>query len=219
MNELIRIELKKLRFKKEIRNLVIVNLVLPFIALPLILVAGGAFENAHFLVSMFIQATFMIWQSVLISGLIVEEFKTKTMMQLYTYPIKRSSLIIAKVGLILVMILVFSLVTSLVQHSLFAVLSLAITNISYSLSITAILGIVVTSISTVLLAMMTLTVGMWLESTVAPVVTAFVLTAIMGNFNGLSLANNLIFMIVMGIIGAGCVMMSIRDMLTKDLII
>jgi len=219
MKELIRIELKKLSLKKEIRNLIVVNLVLPMLALPLILATGGAFENIHSLTAMFIQATFIIWQSILISGLIVEEFKTKTMMQLYTYPIKRSSLIIAKIGLIFVIILVFSLITSFVQHSLFTLLALFLPNMIYSLSISAILGIIVTTLASVLLAMMTLTVGMWMQSTVAPVVTAFVLTAIMGNFNGLTLANNLVFMVIMGAVGTGCVIISIRDILTNDLIV
>jgi len=218
MKGLIKIELKKLRFKKEIRNLVIANLILPVIALPLLLMVEDTSGNGHTLVSMFIQSLFIVWQSVLISSLIVEEFKTKTMMQLYTYPVKRSSLIFAKMGLIFVTILLFSFITSVVQHSLFSILALALTNFTYSLDLITILGMVMTSVSAVLLAMLTLTVGMWMKSTIAPIVTAFFLTTLVGNFNGLTLANNLVFMVVMGIVGIACVIISIRDILTKDLI-
>lgn len=220
MKELVKIELKKMSLKKEIRNLVIANVVIPIVAFVPILADGGAMvEYAYSLVSLIILATFIVWQAVLISALVVDEFKSKTMMQLFTYPVKRSTLIIAKVGLIFVLVLAFSLITNLIQHSLFAGLSLFITNFSYTLSIGDILRIVVTSVSSVMLAMMTLTVGVWMKSTVAPVVTAFVLITVMGNINGFSLANNLVFMVMMGIVGVGCVMISINDIIKKDLIV
>jgi len=220
VKELVKIELKKMSLKKEIRNLVIANVVIPIVAFVPILADGGAMvEYAYSLVSLIILATFIVWQAVLISALVVDEFKSKTMMQLFTYPVKRATLIIAKVGLIFVLVLAFSLFTNLIQHSLFAGLSLFITNFSYTLSIGDILRIVVTSVSSVMLAMMTLTVGVWMKSTVAPVVTAFVLITVMGNINGFSLANNLVFMVMMGIVGVGCVMISINDIIKKDLIV
>jgi len=220
MKELIKIELKKMSLEKEIRNLVIANVIIPIVAfVPILADAEEMAEHAYSLASLIILATFIVWQAVLISSLVVDEFKTKTMMQLYTYPIKRQALIIAKVGLIFVMILAFSLITNLVQHSLFSGISLFLTNFSYTITLSDILRTVITSVSSVMLAMITLTVGVWMKSTVAPVVTAFVLITIMGNINGFSLANNLVFMVMMGIVGVGCVMVSVIDIIKKDLIV
>ena len=219
INELVKIELKKISLKKEMCILVIANIVIPLIALAPLMMASGLGDDAYFILDLFIRGTFIIWQSVLISSLIVGEIKTKTMMQLYTYPVKRSALIIAKVGLIFVIILAFSLITNLIQHSLFASLALILPNFSYSLSLSAILRMVVSSISAVMLTMMTLTVGVWMKSTIAPVVTAFLILSMMGSFNGFSLANNLAFMVMMGIVGTACVIFSINEITKNDLIV
>jgi len=219
MKELIKIELKKMSLKKEVRNLVITNVVIPLIALAPLMAPPGLGDEASFLVDLIIRATFIVWQSILISSLVVGEIKTKTLMQLYTYPIKRSTLIIAKVGLIFVIVLGFSLITNLIQHSLFSGLALILPNFSYPLSLSAIVGMVISGTSAVMLAMMTLTVGVWMKSTIAPIVTSFLIVSLMGSFNGFSLANNLAFMMMMGVVGIVCVLFSIHEITKNDLIV
>jgi len=220
MKELIRIELKKMSLNEQLRALVIANIVLLLVmAMPLFMIASDGMGEVYLLMSLAIIGTFMVWQSILLSSLVVEEFKTKTMMQLYTYPVKRSAVIISKVGLIMMMMLVFTLVTHFVQHSLFAGFALLIPGFSYTLSLSSMLRIVVMTIATVMMAMMTLTVGLWMKSTVAPVVTSFALMTVLSNVNGFSLANNLIFMVMMGALGTACTVFSIIDVLKKDLIV
>ena len=216
MNELIKIELKKISLKKQIVGLIIANVVI-FVFLMLAF-QGGTLE-LYLMTNHFIQSVFIIWQSVLISSLVVEEFKAKTIMQLYTYPFKRSIIMNAKLVLIFILMLTFSLVTQFVQHGSFMTVSIFIPQFSYAPSLQAILGIVLASPFAVMLAMGTLTVGLWMKSTIAPVIASLAVVTILSNISFVSLMVYLVSVGTIGIVGLILTLISVKDATTKDLIV
>jgi len=223
MGELIKIELKKVSLKGQIRNLIALNIVMFPILLVMFLFMGGAMPMEKYaMLDLLIKVIFMIWQSVLISSMIIDEFKTRTMAQLYTYPIKRSAIISSKLVLIFVMMLVFILITQFIQHSLFRGTALVLAQLEYSVSLQAIVGIILTSPLAVMIGMIPLTVGLWMNSTIAPILTSFFMIAVLGGGmaeSEIELLNNLGAMSVMGILGMIFVIISIKDVTKKDLIV
>ena len=225
MKELMKIELKKMSLKGQIKGMVVANIII-FFLLTTIFIFEGTIEDVfgvhYIIVDLVIRATFLIWQSVLISKLIVDEFKAKTIQQLYTYPIKRSKMMIAKVMLVFVIITAFILITQFIQHSLFNGLSLILLEFTYTIGVTSMAIVAVTSFFTVMVGMFPIAIGLWTKSTIAPVITSFLIMSVLGgNFGDVSLdlMNNTLGMLMLGIVGIVFTVFSIKDVLKKDLIV
>jgi ABC-type transport system involved in multi-copper enzyme maturation permease subunit len=184
---------------------------------------GMAEADAPSLVNLIVQGTFLIWQSILISKLIIDEFKTRTIQHLFTYPLKRSAVMGAKIVLISGMMLGFILVTQVIQHSLLSVMAQVLPGFNYVLSMQSIVVIALTSSFAVMVGMFPIAVGLWTNSNIAPVITAVLILSVFGGSYGeagtLDLFNNLAAMSTIGIIGLVLGIYSIRDILKKDLII
>ena len=71
---------------------------------------------------MLVRAMLIVWEAVLISVFIVEEYRNKTINLLFTYPVQRGKLIAVKIILICGVMLLFHGLSSVFQ---FACLSLA----------------------------------------------------------------------------------------------
>ena len=219
-----KIQLKKMNLKGQMRGVVIANLLIFALLVILLLIEGAdatgmaAYEAADLI----IKATFMIGQSVLISKLVIEEFKTRTVQHLYTYPLNRLKVMAAKIGLIFILMSSFLLVSQVVQHGLFHGLALIFSNFSYPMSMMSMAVVATTSIFSVLVGMLPIAVGLWTKSTVAPVVSSFLLIAVLGGSfgdEGLDMMNNLMGMLVLGLVGLAVAGFAVRDVLKKDLIV
>ena len=221
MNELIKIELKKISLKRQIGGLMIANAVIFVLLSPMLLMLAfqGETLELYLMTNHAIQSVFIIWQSILISSLVLEEFKAKTIMQLYIYPFKRLTIVNAKLVLIFILMLTFSLVTQFVQHGLFMTVSIFIPQFSYAPSLQAILGIVLASPFAVMLAMGTLTVGLWMKSTIAPVIASLAIVAILSHISFISLMVHLVSVGTIGIVGLILTLISVKGATTKDLIV
>lgn len=106
MLNLIRLELKKSKLGWYLKGAVIANLLI--IALVSLLPYAEEtnskvfldMEEAMMAVGIFVRATFIIFASVLIAKLIIDEYKNKTITVLFTYPVKRTKLMLAKIVII-----------------------------------------------------------------------------------------------------------------------
>ena len=225
MKNLMKIELKKMNLKGQIKGMGVANMIIFFLLAAILIFEGTAeevFEAHYIIVDLIIKATFLIWQSVLISKLIVDEFKTRTVQHLYTYPLKRSSLMGAKVSLIFIITTAFILITQIIQHSLFSGLALVLPDFVYTMGAANMASVAATSLFVVMVGMLPIAVGLWMKSTVAPVITSFLILSILGGSFGdasLDLMNNLIGMLIMGVMGITVAIFAIRDVLKKDLIV
>jgi len=223
MNELIKIEIKKTNLPLHLKGVVIANVILFPLLVAMFLTVPNAQAEALGFINTLIKGIFLIWQSILISQLIIDELKTRTLQHLYTYPLKKSVLMSAKVVLISLMMLGFILVTQLIQHSLLSGLSLILPEFSYVMNIESVMVIVLTSIFGVMVGMLPLAVGLWTKSNIAPVITAVLILSVFGATYGevgtLDLFNNLMVMASIGVIGTFMAVFAIKDLLKKDLIV
>jgi len=223
MKEFVKIELKKISLKNQVKRLIIVNIAILFLLSVFFVpsIVQGETVDFYVFTDMIVKSTFVVWQAVLISSMIIEEFKAKTIMQLYTYPIKRSLIIGVKLGLIAAITLSFSLITHAIQHSLLTVGAGLIPQFSYPLSMQYLLSIVLSLPFLVMIGMMPLTVGLWMKSTIAPVVTSMIVVSLLANMSpdSMPMITNLIAVGIMGVLSMTFVMISIKDMVKNDLIV
>lgn len=225
MNELLKIEWKKINVRGQIKGLIIANVVIFFLIIMLKLITmeqGDVFLlETTMIVDTLIKSTFLVWQAALIASLIVEELRSKTLMQIYTYPINRKSLIQAKLLLICLIIFTFIIVTQVIQNILLFSLNSAFPFIYYQIGMIDILQLFFTSIAAVMLGMFPLFIGIKQKSSVATIVSSLIVVSFVSNSQVISggLITVLPMLFIFGVIGVTFASVAIKDMLKKDLII
>lgn len=103
--KLIRLEWKKNRMASYFKGLIIC-IVGIFAAVALMAVGSGDekmfldYTDFMSLTNILIRIVFIIFASVILSRLVIEEYKNKTVQLLFTYPLKRKKIIFAKLSLV-----------------------------------------------------------------------------------------------------------------------
>ncbi|MBM7713514.1 ABC-type transport system involved in multi-copper enzyme maturation permease subunit [Bacillus thermophilus] len=187
--------------------------------------AMGSFQEFMSLIQIFSNITFIILGSVILSRLIISEFRTKTMQVLFTYPIKRQKILFAKlmlaylfttgclfVGIWLMQIITYFLQPSLglfegtvTPQGLWATLPNTVTN-----------AFMMGAIS-----LIPLFFGMRKKSTATTITSAVIIAFLMNSTvsNGgasFSLANVVIIPIILALCGIGIAYLSFRNIDVKD---
>lgn len=228
MLNLIKLELKRVSFKSYFIGLLAANIVIALLSAftSSLLNAGGGVAvtglppaqlDTLTLAIMLVRATLIVWEAVLISVFIVEEYRNKTINLLFTYPVQRGKLIAVKIILICGVMLLFHGLSGVFQ---FACLSLAS---RYFLFVTVspanLMTQSITALSAVLLGLLPLYIGMIKKSTIATIVSSFAIAAIVSNSqgSGAGLMSIPIAAIVFGVIGAGFSAITVRKMVSSDL--
>lgn len=81
------------------------------------------YESVFMLMEMFIVAAFVIYASVLLSHMIIEEFRDKTISVLFMYPIDRKKILVAKVLIISMVTFVFVILSNIIVFGSFTFLN------------------------------------------------------------------------------------------------
>lgn len=142
-------------------------------------------DDLRVLIELFVIAAFVIYASVLLSQIIVEEFKNKTISFLFMYPISRKKLLFAK--LIIVSVLTFFFViasTLIVYYSFLAFNNLyAFTPVELSLGLPSgyLLHLVVLAIACSGMSLIPLFFGMRKYSVPATIVSAIAIVALLSS--------------------------------------
>ena len=228
MLNLIKLELKRVSLKSHFIGLLAANIVIALLSAftSSLLKAGSGVAvtglppaqlDTLTLAIMLVRATLIVWEAVLISVFIVEEYRNKTINLLFTYPVQRGKLIAVKIILICGVMLLFHELSGVFQ---FASLSLAS---KYFLFVTVspanLMTQAITALSAVLLGLLPLYIGMIKKSTIATIVSSFAIAAIVSNSqgSGAGLMSIPISAIVFGVIGAGFSAITVRKMVSSDL--
>lgn len=167
--------------------------------------------------SMLVRAALIVWESVLISSFIIEEYRSKTINLLFTYPVSRTRLIIAKLILICGIMLIFHIGSSIFQNFSIFLLNEQFEFVTYSFENLS--THIITTISTILLGLFPLFVGMVKKSTIATIVSSLLIIAIASNSQGstaglLTIPMLAVFFSIIGVIFST---VAIRKMITSDL--
>ena len=228
MLNLIKLELKRVSLKSHFIGLLAANIVIALLSAftSSLLNAGGGVAvtglppaqlDTLTLAIMLVRATLIIWEAVLISVFIVEEYRNKTINLLFTYPVQRGKLIAVKIILICGVMLLFHVLSGVFQ---FTCLSAASKYFPFvTVSPANLMTQAVTALSAVLLGLLPLYIGMIKKSTIATIVSSFAIAAIVSNSqgSGAGLMSIPIAAIVFGVIGVGFSAITVRKMVSSDL--
>jgi len=223
MTNLIKIELKKFSVKSHVIQIIIANIAILALLTPLFIFVAPEEEYLDLvaLVSILNLATFIVWQGVLIAKIIVEEFQSKTIFLLFTYPISRKKLIVSKLVIINTVIFFSILVTQIFQNTALTILSQFVPQLEYSLSIYEIGTVAVISVASVMMGMLSLFVGMIKKSTIATIVSSIVVVAMLGGSvgEGVGLIMQIPVSLSVGVVGVILAYIAIKDIDKKDLLV
>ena len=229
MKYLIKQELKRITLCSHFIGLIIANIIICFLGITTFLFLR---VGEHLLANMglptiqlgmldisfmLVRATLIVWQSVFIATIIIEEYKNKTISLLFSYPINRTRLIMSKIILICGIMLLFHIGSLVFQHGMVYLLSRELEFVVYSLG--SLFNQIVITLSTILLGLFPLFVGMLKKSTIATIISSLIIIAMVSNSQGTNagLLSLPLFAIVFGFIGLIFAAITIKKMITSDL--
>ena len=221
--------MKKVEFPKYIVGAFIAMFVMSLLLLLMFVTDKSANQREistqfFMVVDSMMRITFIVFAGVFISRLIIDEYRNKTIMLMFTYPIARKKIMIAK--LILVFLFTFSTIIIsrflvmnflMIIHSKYDFLSQAYTVGDIFTHCRHTIGFDLASAG---IALVALFFGMRKKSTVATVVSSFILSSFSnGNFGDLQLGQYLGYTLGIGMVGIFVAYLSIRRIEYKDLLL
>lgn len=229
MLKLMKLEVKKfkLRFLKGtiIANLILLTLLIAtaFLSKPDNDAPFIDYSSMFLAISTFVRAVFIIYSAIYISKLIINEYKTKTINIMFTYPINRKKIMISK----FLIVVIFSFTTMLLS-SVFLDFSMYIVNnfshffkdtLTINLIVNNLINLVVYSLAFAFISLIPVYVGLKRKSGSATIVTGVILSSLLSNgSNGHSLSSTIIIPIILAIIGVVMVYLSIKDIDKVDVV-
>jgi hypothetical protein len=218
---LMKIDIKKFNLKKLPLYFLIALIPIGLMSLVMAMTAESLVGSISEAVAIIVRPVFIIWQGVLINKIIIDEFKSKNILMLYTYPVAKRKLLIAKTLLVVGYSLLGIIGTQLILSILFGGLSLIIPSIPFALSIGQMFSYLVASAMVIMLGLIPLAVGLMTYSGVATVVTSLVIV-LMGSSSGLGfdqLLSEIWFLVGLAVTGIVAAISTITYTLKKDTIV
>lgn len=229
MLHLIKLEFKKNKFKGNLLGVGIANIIISlFITLlyfdPVISEDVGilTYQEALFAIDTFIRATFIIYASVLLAKFVIEEYKSKTISLMFTYPVNRKKLIFAK----LIIVALWTFLVIVASNIFVTGVFLTIDHSNHLIPETLDEGVIAKHAWNVLLnavaaagmSLIPLFFGMLKKSVPATVVSSIIIVAaICSNNNGFSLSMIIAVPLSLAAIGVLISYLSFRNIDKVDL--
>lgn len=228
MFKLMKLEIQKFEFGKYMRNAFFTTMII----LALVCLVGyvekfegiRVFTNHYMVIQIvetLIRAAFIIFASVLLLQIVINEFKNKTISVLFLYPINRKKIIAAKLLIIILFTFFWLIVSFLLVMSGFYLFNHFMQIIPQSLSISIVLDyfdmVLANAVAASLMSIIPLYFGMKKYSASTTILSSFFVALIVcQQVNGFTL-NSIIFIpITLAVIGALVALIAIRSIEEKD---
>ncbi|MHA6529433.1 ABC transporter permease [Paenibacillus sp. BAC0078] len=229
--KLIQLEIRKNKLAGMLKGLVVANVVILALLLLMTYVdtgdGGGEFKSYAEMfeaVYVFVKGTFLVFASVMLGKLVIEEYKNNTITLLFMYPIARKKLMAAKIIIVYVFTFISILVSDIVLNAVLIGINSFTHAIPGQLDLTAILSEMVRigaeAVYAAGVGLIPLYIGMRKKSVPATIVTAVLLVTLIssGFGNGNFRLGDLVGVsISLGLLGAGIAYLSIRNIEHKDI--
>ncbi|WP_425803062.1 ABC transporter permease [Desulfitobacterium sp. Sab5] len=228
ITRLMQIECRKMRLERFYKQVLIANIAIVI----LVLITKFTFSLSNdteipalstvSIIDTLVKAVFVVWQSVMIAYIIVEEFRSKTALLLFSYPIKRGNIIASKLALIIIMTFSAMLITQVFVNGIVFVLNAVFPFIDYQISITDVLQLFITSVAAICMGMAPLYIGMLNKSTVTTVVSSIAIVSLTvgsGVGDGARMINILPVSLVLASVGIGLAYISIKKISIEDTVL
>lgn len=227
MLKLMALEIRKNRIMGMLKGVIIANLAI--LAFMVLLVFIDQTESQEFKtykdifepLLIFVRATFIVFSGVVLSRLVIEEYRSNTITQLFMYPIPRKKIMAAKLLIVGLFAFVSVIVTNLVVGVILVAINKATGHIpglpDQALLLDQLIKIGLGAILTACMSLIPLYFGMRKKSVQATIVTSIIVTAIVsGNFGSVRMGDFIIVTAVMAVIGLLVGTASLRNIETED---
>lgn len=223
-----KLEIKKFKFGGTIKGVIIANLIiLGFLFISIYAsqtdkeMTLNTYNNIFLFTGIFVRATFSIFAAVLISKLIIDEYKNKTINILFTYPINRKKIMIAKLGIVLIFAFTAMIISNIFLNSSLLILNIFTPFIKDSLTPSILMNlsinIVIYSVAFSFVSLIPVYVGMQRKSGSATLVTSIIIVSLLNSgIKGNSLSSIIIIPVILALIGAVVAYLSIKDVEKAD---
>ncbi|WP_086315413.1 hypothetical protein A5821_002898 [Enterococcus sp. 7F3_DIV0205] len=228
MIKLLKIELKKINLKSQIISLVVMNSIVLLLSIfTSTLLADPSSEvnptgvavqlTTSELALLITRAVLIVWQAILIVQIIIEEYKTKTITVLFTYPYSKKQLILVKFLLIFLLTAAFAVFSTLFQEVSIYLLSQRLAFVSFASE--SLWSLMIVLISNICLGFLPLFIGMRNVSVIATVVSSLVIVVIGSNSQAspTGLLGIPIVSLFLGAVSVILMIMTYRSMLVKEI--
>ncbi|MPQ31381.1 ABC transporter permease [Clostridium estertheticum] len=229
MLKLIKLEIKKFKLNKNVKTVMIINLIiLAVLLLGVYSLKFNTKENmfrnysdVFLYTGTIVRATFSIFAAALISKLIIGEYKCKTINIMFSYPIKRKKIMAAKLAIVVIFAF-----TTMILSNIFLILSIYLLNIfanfiqiplTQDILLKNLINIFVYSATFSFVSLIPLYIGMRNKSGSATIITSIIVVSLLNSgSNGDTLSSIIIFPIILAIIGVFVAYLSIKDIEKVD---
>lgn len=189
MLNLIRLELRKHKFKGSLLGILIANTaIMLLICLMYFTEEFNSYQDMLLGISTFVQAVFTIYASVLIAKFVIDEYKNRTITLMFTYPVNRKKLITAKLLIVSVWTFVTIIVSNVLISSGFLVINASFQYIADPLELQLLIGhgvkVLFNAIAATGVSLIPLFFGMMKKSIPATIVSSIILASILNSTNG-----------------------------------
>lgn len=170
----------------------------------------------------FVKAAYIIFASVIISKLVIDEYKNNTITLLFMYPISRKSLMTAKI----IIVFVFTFLAIIVSDIIIGGIVLGINSfveiipgeLTLSMITSELIKLGANAFYAAGIALIPLYFGMKKKSVPATIISSVLVTSLIsGGFDQARLGNLAAVSISLGLLGAGIAYMAIRNIEHKDI--
>lgn len=180
------------------------------------------YKEAFLVIDVMVRVTFVIFASVLISRLIINEYKDNTISILFTYPINRKKLIMSKLLIVLIFTFLAIIISNIFIGSILIIIDSAYNIIPGNLTMDIInknlLRIITNALSSSGMSLIPLYFGMRKKSASATIVSSILIATIINSNNiGFSLSSIIAIPISLAILGVLVAYLSIRNIEKVDI--
>ncbi|WP_159083072.1 MULTISPECIES: ABC-2 transporter permease [unclassified Lysinibacillus] len=183
------------------------------------------FEDFNMMMSMsdtLIRATFLIFSSIIMVKIIIEEYKSNLMSIMFTYPISRKKILLSKLTIVVIFTFTTIMFSSLLMGVGVYLLNPMIHIVPESISGENVVAFLTTSffgaLATAGLSLIPLFFGMRKKSSTATIVSAILLATLTGSsIDGVSMLQLISMLISLGIIGIIIGYLAVRNIEHVDI--
>ena len=140
--------------------------------------------------SLFTKAAFLIFESYLLSTIIIDEFKRRTIFQLFSYPVSKIKLLWGKVFTVILISFIAHFTAHLVIQLLIKLVAV-LTESNYIPIASQLINLAGITFATVLIGLLPFVLGMIKHSTAITMLSGLGLAALLSNVSPGSLSNNI----------------------------
>ncbi|MEY8392810.1 ABC transporter permease [Lachnospiraceae bacterium 45-W7] len=229
MKNLISLEVRKVSLKPHMFGLIAANIIIFLLSVftSSLLTRNGTMSafnslppvqlDTVSLALMLVRAALIVWEAVFLSVFVIEEYRNRTISLLYTYPVNRTKLLLAKLFLVCGIMFLFHIVSYMFQYGCIFLAGRYFVFVTFSIG--NIWAQAITAISAIMLGLFPLYVGMIKKSTIATLVSSIVIVVIASNSQGshAGLISIPAVAIILSIIGIVFSAITLRKMAASDL--